>query len=55
VLIIFATEAAMVAKEAHKKNMSLKEAAVDELRVMTADQFDSWVRPEQMLTPTKKK
>jgi fumarate hydratase class II len=48
-------EAAMVAKEAHKKNMSLKEAAVDELRVMTADQFDEWVRPEHMLSPTKKK
>eukprot|EP00029_Vermamoeba_vermiformis_P005503 TRINITY_DN192_c0_g1_i1.p1 TRINITY_DN192_c0_g1~~TRINITY_DN192_c0_g1_i1.p1 ORF type:complete len:474 (+),score=168.71 TRINITY_DN192_c0_g1_i1:63-1484(+) len=48
-------KAAMVAKEAHKKNMSLKEAAVDELRVMTSDQFDAWVRPEEMLSPTKKK
>lgn len=40
-------KAAEIAKKAHKENKTLKEAAV-ELGHLTADQFDAWVRPEEM-------
>ncbi|KAJ3001831.1 fumarase fum1, partial [Thoreauomyces humboldtii] len=42
--------AAKVAKKAHKENTTLKEAAV-ELRLLTAEQFDQWVVPKNMLGP----
>ena len=42
--------AAKVAKKAHAENMTLKEAAVD-LGLLTAAQFDAWVRPEEMTHP----
>jgi fumarate hydratase class II len=40
--------AAKIAKHAHKKGTTLKEAAV-ELGLVTPEQFDQWVKPEKML------
>ena len=40
--------AAKIAKKAHKENKTLREAAV-ELGLLTAEQFDQWVRPEKMV------
>lgn len=40
--------AAKIAKKAHKENKSLKEVAVD-LGLLTAEQFDKIVRPEDMV------
>jgi len=40
--------AAKIAKKAHKENKTLKEAAL-ELGLLTAEQFDEWVRPEDMV------
>lgn len=40
--------AAKIAKKAHKENKSLREAAL-ELGLLTNDQFDEWVRPEDMI------
>jgi fumarate hydratase class II len=42
--------AAKVAKKAHKEGTSLKQAALA-LKLLTAEQFDQWVRPEDMLGP----
>ena len=42
--------AAKVAKKAHKENKTLKEVAV-ELGLLTAEQFDQYVRPEEMIKP----
>lgn len=39
--------AAKIAKKAHKENKTLKQAAI-ELNLVTAEQFDQWVRPEDM-------
>ena len=39
--------AAKIAKKAHKENKTLKQAAV-ELGLLTNEQFDQWVRPEDM-------
>jgi fumarate hydratase class II len=39
--------AAKIAKKAHKENKTLKQAAM-ELNLVTAEQFDQWVRPEDM-------
>lgn len=39
--------AAKIAKKAHKENKTLKQAAI-ELGLVTAEQFDQWVRPEDM-------
>jgi fumarate hydratase class II len=44
--------AAKIAKHAHKHGKSLKEAAV-ELKLVTAEQFDQWVRPENMVGPKR--
>lgn len=44
--------AAKIAKKAHKENKTLKEAAV-ELGLLTPDQFDEWVRPEDMVGSLK--
>ena len=45
--------AAKIAKTAHKNGKSLRETAL-ELGLVTAEQFDAWVKPEQMVGPTKK-
>ena len=42
--------AAKIAKNAHKKGITLKESAL-ELKLLTAEQFEQWVRPENMLGP----
>jgi len=42
--------AAKIAKKAHAENTTLKEAAVA-LRILTADEFDAKVRPEEMTGP----
>lgn len=41
-------KAAAIAKTAHQKQQSLKEAAI-ELGYLSAEQFDAWVKPEDML------
>ncbi len=45
--------AAKIAKNAHQKGISLKESAV-ELGILTAEEFDKKVRPEDMLGPKLK-
>ena len=40
--------AAKIAKTAHKTGKTLKETAVS-LGLLTAEQFDEWVRPEKMV------
>lgn len=42
--------AAKIAKTAHEKGTTLKAAAI-ELGLLTAEQFDQWVRPEDMVHP----
>lgn len=42
--------AAKIAKHAHKSGISLKQAAI-ELGILTAEEFDKYVRPEDMLGP----
>ncbi len=42
--------AAKIAKTAHKSGKTLKQTAI-ELGLLTAEQFDQWVRPEKMITP----
>jgi fumarate hydratase, class II len=46
-------KAAKIAKTAHKEGTTLKEAAV-KLGFLTADQFDAWVRPGDMVGPKTK-
>lgn len=46
--------AAKIAKHAHHKGLTLKESAL-ELGLLTEEQFDKWVKPEQMLGPAPKK
>jgi fumarate hydratase class II len=41
---------AKVAKKAHADGTTLKEAAL-ELGLMTAEEFDQWVRPQDMVRP----
>ena len=43
--------AAKVAKKAHKEGTTLKQAAL-ELGLLSAEEFDHWVRPERMLGPS---
>lgn len=43
-------KAAEIANEAHKNGTTLKEEAV-RLRYVTAEEFDEWVRPEEMIGP----
>ncbi|WP_366554929.1 class II fumarate hydratase [Aquibaculum sediminis] len=45
--------AAKVAKKAYTENTTLKQAAV-ELGLLTAEQFEEWVRPEEMIGPRKR-
>mgnify|MGYP001495096494 CR=1 FL=1 len=40
--------AASIAKKAHAENKTLKQAALD-LGLLSAEQFDEWVRPEEMI------
>lgn len=42
--------AAKIAKNAHKKGISLKESAV-ELKLLSAEDFDKFVVPEKMIGP----
>jgi fumarate hydratase, class II len=42
--------AAKAAKKAHKEGTTLKEAAMA-LGLLTSEQFDQWVRPEDMIAP----
>ncbi len=46
-------KAAKIAKTAHKEGSTLKEAAL-KLGFLTAEQFDQWVRPEDMTGPKAK-
>ena len=43
-------KAAQVAKKAHGEGTTLKEAALA-LGLRTAEDFDAWVKPEDMLGP----
>ncbi|KAK9511904.1 hypothetical protein O3M35_000465 [Rhynocoris fuscipes] len=43
-------KAAKIAKTAHKEKSTLKEAAI-KLNFLTAEEFDKWVKPEEMLGP----
>lgn len=49
--IIGYDNAAKVAKKAHKEDITLKEAVVS-LGLLTPEEFDKYVRPENMLAPT---
>ncbi|RVZ99130.1 class II fumarate hydratase, partial [Helicobacter pylori] len=42
--------AAKIAKNAHKKGISLKESAL-ELKLLSAEDFDKFVVPEKMIGP----
>ena len=44
--------ASKIAKNAHKKNLTLLESAL-ELDLLTKKQFKEWVKPENMIGPTK--
>lgn len=44
--------AAKIAKKAHKEHTTLKEAGIA-LGLLTAEQFDQWVKPETMLGPSE--
>ena len=44
--------AAKIAKNAHKKGTTLRESAI-ELGLLTGEEFDAEVRPEQMVGPLK--
>lgn len=46
--------ASKVAKNAHKKKLTLKESAM-ELKALSSEDFDKFVRPELMLAPKEKK
>ncbi|MBR2158618.1 MAG: hypothetical protein IKK31_02905, partial [Campylobacter sp.] len=43
---------AKIAKTAHKNGTTLKAEAIN-LGLLTAEQFDAWVRPEDMIAPKK--
>jgi fumarate hydratase, class II len=47
-------KAATIAKTAHKQGITLKEAAVNSGH-LTAEQFDTWIQPSQMIGPTAEK
>ena len=42
--------AAKIAKNAHQKKISLRESAI-ELGLLTGEQFDEWIKPEEMTHP----
>ena len=41
-------KAAEIAKKAHKEGSTLKQAALD-LKYLTSEEFDAWVKPEEMI------
>jgi fumarate hydratase class II len=43
-------KAAKIAKNAHEKGITLRESALS-LNLLTNEQFDQWVRPEDMTGP----
>lgn len=43
-------KSASIAKNAHKKGITLRQSAI-ELGYLTAEEFDEWVKPEDMLGP----
>jgi fumarate hydratase class II len=45
--------AARIAKHAHKKGITLRESAL-ELGLVTGEQFDKWVKPEDMIGKTER-
>ena len=45
-------KAALIAKTAHKEGGNLKDTAI-KLGFLTAEQFDQWVKPENMISPKK--
>jgi len=45
-------KASKIAKKAHKEGTSLKQAA-NALGLLTPDEFDKWVKPENMIAPSK--
>ena len=45
--------ASKVAHHAHKNDLTLKEAAL-QLRALSAEDFDKYVRPELMIKPASK-
>lgn len=47
--------ASKAAKNAHKKGISLRESAVDQLQLISGEDFDKYVRPELMIHPSEKK
>ena len=47
-------KAAAIAKNAHKKNTTLKESAL-ELGYLTEAEFNEWVKPENMCGPSEYK
>ena len=46
------TQSKAVIKKAYAENTTLKAAAI-ELGLLTDEQFDQWVRPENMVGPRK--
>ena len=46
-------KAAKISLTAHREDISLREAAL-KLGFLTAEQFDSWVRPQDMIHPLAK-
>ena len=42
--------AAKIAKNAHKKGITLRESAI-ELEYLTNEEFNNWVQPEEMVGP----
>ncbi len=46
--------ASKVAKNAHKKGITLRQSAL-ELKALSEEEFDKYVRPELMIAPKEKK
>ncbi|MDQ3534307.1 MAG: class II fumarate hydratase, partial [Bacteroidota bacterium] len=46
--------AAKIAKKAHKEGTTLREAAIS-LQLLTSEQFDEWVVPENMIVSLNNK
>lgn len=46
-------KASIIAKKAHKEGTTLKDAAIAS-GFLTAEQFDEWIKPEQMIGPKEK-
>jgi len=47
-------KAAQIAKYAHKNKITVREAAVEHLKFVSADDFDKWVKPVDMTRPLQK-